>query len=118
MLLCSTETMPSKPRGPPKKRAAIALADAELAEEVGMTDDDLKAMSAPPERPTGASDEEFLFPGAPGHHAYECWCDACVATFVKRWGEFPPDGAVLLSKTRPKKPAIPYTWARPHPCGR
>ena len=96
--------MPSK-RVPPKKRPTIA------AEEVGITDDDLKAMLAPPERPTGASDEEFLFPGAPGHHAYDCWCDPCVGTLVKRWEEFHPDQTLLLlsKRSRLKKPVIPYT---------
>ena len=99
--------MPTTKRVPPKKRKAASV-EAAPAEEVAMTDADLKLMSVPPERPAGAPNVEVPFPGGQGYHAYHCWCDACVGNLVKRWNEFHPD-QTALPKNRPKKPVLLYT---------
>ena len=99
--------MPSTKRVPPKKRKA-ALPEAAPAEEVAMTDNDLKEMSVPPERPSGETSVVVPFPGGQGYHAHHCWCDACVGNLVERWKESHPDETVL-PKTRVKKPVVPYT---------
>ena len=100
--------MPPKKQKGKKKRKVTAEVEAAPAEEVAMTDADLKLMSVPPERPAGASDVVFPFVGGQGYHAYHCWCDACVGNLVKRWNEFHPD-QTALPKNRPKKPVVPYT---------
>ena len=81
-----------------------------------MTDDDLLAMSVPPERPSGESSVVVPFPGKKEWHYYSCWCDVCVATLVKRWKELHPDGAPLAA--RAPKPFAPFGCVCPHPCGR
>ena len=73
-----------------------------------MPDDDLKVMSVPPERPAGASVVVLPFPGGQGYHTYDCWCDACLATLVKRWEEFHP-GETVVPKVHPKIPIVPFT---------
>jgi hypothetical protein len=88
-------------KGPLKKRTQDVWANA-------MTDDDLKAISVPPERPSGESSEVVPFPGGQGYHHYHCWCDACLGNLVKRWNEFHPD-EVVLPQSRTKKPVVPYT---------
>ena len=98
--------MPATKRVPPKKRKA-ALLEAAPAEEVAMTDDDLKEMSVPPERPSGETSVVVPFPGRQGYHAYHCWCDACVGNLVKRWNEFHP-GQAVLPKNRVKTPFVPF----------
>ena len=100
--------MPPKKQKGKKKRKVTAEVEAAPAEEVAMTDNDLKEMSVPPERPPGESSVVVPFPGGQGYHAYHCWCDACVGNLVKRWNEFHPD-QTALPKTRPKKPVLPYT---------
>jgi len=107
VLLRCTETMPTTV--PPKKRKAASV-EAAPAEEVAMTDDDLKEMSMPPERPSGQSSVVVPFPGGHGYHHYHCWCDACLGNLVKRWNEFHPDAVVVvLPEHRMKKPVVPYT---------
>ena len=74
--------MPPKKQKEKKKGKGPAEVEAAPAEEVAMTDADLKLMSVPPERPAGASDVEFPFPGGQGYHAYRCgphlaWLSAC-----------------------------------------
>jgi hypothetical protein len=87
----------AKGRGPLKKRP----------QDVSLTDDDLKEMSVPPERPSRESSVVVPFPGGQGYHHYHCWCDACLGNLVKRWNEFHPN-AVVLPETRMKKPVVPY----------
>ena len=105
MLLRCIEMTPSMERGPPKKRKqppVVAWND-----EMTMTDDNLKAMSVPPERPAGQSSVVVPFPGGRGFHAYDCWCDACLASLVTRWKEFHPDETVVPNK-RLTKPVVPF----------
>jgi hypothetical protein len=93
-------------RGPPKKRKQPETVVA-WNNEMTMTDDNLKAMSVPPERPAGQSSVVVPFPGGRGFHAYDCWCDACLASLVTRWKEFHPDETVVPNK-RPTKPVVPF----------
>ena len=106
MLLRCNEAIPSMGQGPPKKRIS-AVVEAAPAEEVAMIDYDLKVMSVPPERSSGESSVVVPFPGGQGCHAYECWCDACLATLITRWKEFHPD-ETMLPKIHLKKPVVPF----------
>ena len=106
MLLRCTETTPSMPRVPPKKRKQLETVVA-WNDEMTMTNDNLKAMSVPPERPAGQLSVVVPFPGGQGYHAYDCWCDACLATLATRWKEFHPGETVVPNK-RLTKPAIPF----------
>ena len=110
MLLVSTQTMPST-RGPPKNRDKSKRKQGAVVvswnDNMTMDYDKLKAMSMPPERPAGESSVVVPFPGRPGYHAYECWCDACLSTLVTRWKEIHPDETVLPDK-RPAKPVVPF----------
>ena len=106
MLLRCTETTPSMGRRPYKKRKQPDIVVASN-DEMSMTDDNLKAMSVPPERPAGESSAVVPFAGRPGYHAYECWCDACLSTMVTTWKEVHPDKTMLPDK-RPAKPVVPF----------
>ena len=102
--------MPST-RGPPKNRDKSKRKQGpgvvSWNDEMAMVDDNLKAMSVPPERPAGQSSVVVPFPGGRGFHAYDCWRDACLASLVTRWKEFHPDETVVPNK-RLTKPVVPF----------
>ena len=104
-----TETMPST--GPPKNRSKAKRKERESVvawnDDMTMDYNNLKAMPVPSERPTGQSSVVVPFPSGRGFHAYNCWCDACLATLVTGSKEIHPDETVLPNK-RLTKPAVPY----------
>ena len=96
-------------RGPPKNRPKDKRKQRLIAWNDDMTRDydKLKAMSVPPERPAGESSAVVPYPGTPGYHASECWCDACLSTLVTTWKEVHPDETVLPDK-RPTKAVVAF----------
>ena len=109
MLLRCTETMPPMGRGPPKSRMKRKQRESVVAwnDEMTMTDDNLKSMSVPPEPPAGQSSVVVPFAGGQWYHAYDCWCDAWLATLVTSLREFHPDETVVSNK-RLTKPVVPF----------
>jgi hypothetical protein len=67
VLLVSTQTMASTGRGPPKNRTKDKRKQRVVSwnDEMTMADNNLKAMSVPPERPAGESSAVVPFPGSP-----------------------------------------------------
>ena len=72
-----------------------------------MGDNNLKAESVPLERPAGQSSVVVPFPGGRGFRAYDCWCDACLASLMTRWKEFHP-GEIFVPNKRLTKPVVPF----------
>ena len=96
---------------PPKNRSKAKRKQRESVvawnDDITIDYNNLKAMPVPPERPAGQSSAVVPFPSGQGYHAYDCWCDACLATLVTRLKEFHPGETVVPNKQL-TKPVVPF----------